>query len=261
MEGTILVTGASRGIGRAIAMLFGRRGRNVAVCFRSAYAAAADVVQAINATRGRACAFQVDLSEPSQCEQLVGRVERELGTVSVLINNAGIVPRGALTTISLDEAVNAIAVNVLAPLMLIREVVQPMATRGSGHIVNVGSLHGLVSVSGMVLYSLSKAALHMLTKTAAIELGPLGIRINCVVPGMVATERIVAALRRGACESSFVERIPAGRLVAPEEVAEVVAFLCSPEAAQINGALIVIDGGQTCVANLPSWPPGSWESE
>lgn len=251
-DGSVMVTGASKGIGRSIALKFGELGMDIAVCYWKDDTKASETAKVIQTVGGKAIIFKADLRDPTICEDLVSRVEDKLGPVSILINNAGMVPKSSICDTELSLFSECLSTNLLSPFALIQSVAKRLIARHQkGVVINIGSIHGLQSAPGMAAYSVSKAALESLTRIAALELGRLGIRVNCVIPGFVGTERILRLFGRNDMMRKLEERIPTGKLASPDQIADVVLFLCSESAAQINGASIVIDGGLSCQLNIP----------
>jgi 3-oxoacyl-[acyl-carrier protein] reductase len=235
---TVLVTGGSRGIGRAVVELLASEGVQVAFTWRSDEAAAHEVEAAAG---GRATAFQLDLADRKRPAALVAEVEARLGPLEGLVNNAG-VQRGALLALTSDAAWDEVLdVNLGGAFRCCRAVLKGMASRRRGAIVNVGSLVALRGVAGLSSYAASKAGLLALTRCLAREMGKRGVRVNAVVPGFVATDmtaslpaNAVAGLRAGEC-------LPAG--ADATAVARAVSFLLSDHAAAITGQSLVVDAG------------------
>lgn len=238
-----LVTGASRGIGRAVALALARQGAAVAVHYARAADAAAEVVAAIAAAGGRAAAVQGDVGDPAQVERVVAEAEARLGPVDILVNNAGLVRDNLLLRMRDEDWDEVLRTNLTGAFRLTRLVLRGMVRRRWGRIVNVASVAGLVGNPGQANYAAAKAGLIGFTKAVAREVASRGITVNAVAPGFIDTDMTRAlpeeARRRAA------EQIPLGRLGTPEEVAAVVAFLASEAAAYVTGQTIVVDGGLT----------------
>ena len=235
---TVLVTGGSRGIGRAVVEALAAEGLRVAFTWRSDEAAARQVEAVAD---GRATAFQLDLEDRKRPAALVAEIEERLGPVAGLVNNAG-VQRGGLLALTSDAAWDDVVdVNLGGAFRCCRAVLKGMVSRRRGAIVNVCSLSALRGVAGLAAYAASKAGLLALTRCLAREVGKRGVRVNAVVPGFVATDMTaslpapaVDALRAGEC-------LPAGTDAAA--VAQAVAFLLSARASAITGQALVVDAG------------------
>ena len=238
-----LVTGASRGIGRAIAL-------RLAAAGASLYLAADGTAQELEAA-AQSCAAAGspravwglhDLSSPTAAEAMVARAQAELQRIDVLVNNAGIRSRKAFGEFTRDDFDRVVAVNLASPFFAGQAVLPLMRSQGGGRIVNVASQLGLVAAPYTALYGLTKAALIQLTRSMALELAPDRIAVNAVCPGPVLTESFKAGRHPGELEQRARD-IPVGRFGTPEEVAGVVAFLLSDDAAFVAGHALVMDGG------------------
>lgn len=237
-DGVVVVTGGSRGIGRAIVESLLERQQTVVFTFRSAAAAAEELVAA---NQERAYAYQLDLADRAGSKEFVRRVEGEVGPIVGLVNNAGQAHSGLLAMTSDEQWDQVIDVNLGGTFRLMRAVVPQMVRRRQGAIVNVASLAALRGVGGQAAYAASKAGVLALTRTLAREVAGRGIRVNAVVPGFVATEMTEDLPQRA------VERLRApealSRGVKAEDVASAVCFLLSSEAASITGQSLPIDAG------------------
>jgi len=233
-----LVTGAAKRLGRAVAIRLARGGCRVAVHYRSSRKEAEEVVRAIRAAGGEARAFRADLAWRAAPARLAAAVERGLGPVAVLVNGAAVFGPTDLALHGARDLEDHWAVNARAPFLLALALAPGMARRGCGKIVNVGDIHGETPLGGHAPYSVSKAALHAMTRALARDLAP-AIQVNAVAPGAILLPEGAAP----GLERRLVRRIPAGRLGTPEEVAEAVAFLVEgPDF--VTGEVIRVDGGR-----------------
>jgi 3-oxoacyl-[acyl-carrier protein] reductase len=236
-----LVTGGSRGIGRAVALALAGAGARVTIGYRADAGAAAEVIRAIEAGGGQARAARADLRRPRAAEALVRRAAGS-GGPDILVNNAGIW-RGAPATRMTDAEWRAtMAINLDAVFRLCRAAAPRMRRRGWGRIVNLSSTAGQRGEAGYSNYAATKGAIQSFTKSLAAELGPYGITVNAVAPGWVLTDMTRAALR-GAVRRAAEAEIPLGRIAEPEDVAGPVLFLCSDLARFINGEVLNVNGG------------------
>ncbi|MDZ7373334.1 MAG: glucose 1-dehydrogenase [candidate division KSB1 bacterium] len=246
-----IVTGASSGIGRATALAFAREGAKVALVARDERRLRETAAQ-FWGTSGEALVVPADVTLPADCERVVRTVVHEWGGIDILVNAAGIIASGSIESTSLEDWDRMFAINVRAVFYLMHLCV-PYLIQRKGNIVNVSSVTGLRAFPNVLAYCASKAALDHLTRCAALELAPKGVRVNAVNPGVVVTE----LHRRGGMDeqayAEFLERSksthPLGRVGRPEEVAELILFLASPHASWITGDTVSIDGGraQTCL--------------
>jgi NAD(P)-dependent dehydrogenase (short-subunit alcohol dehydrogenase family) len=246
----IIVTGATSGIGRSTAEAFAREGASVALVGRNERALA-EIAEAVQRAGGRAVTCRADVTAAEAPEQIVARTVHELGGLDVLVNAAGVMATGNLEATT-DEVWDAMmSVNLRAPFRLMRAAA-PHLTARKGAVVNVSSVNGLRSFPGVLAYCVSKAGVDHLTRCAAIEMAPLGVRVNAVNPGVTVTN----LHRRSGMEetqyAAFLERSktthPLGRPGSPDEVAALILFLASERAAWMTGETIPIDGGRhlTC---------------
>jgi 3-oxoacyl-[acyl-carrier protein] reductase len=236
-----LVTGASRGIGRATAQALGRAGLAVAIGYRSDAEGAEETVAKIRADAGQAFAVGMDVTEEASVDASFRRVEAELGPVRVVVNNAGYTRDGLAVKYSLKSWDATIDTNLRGAFLCSRRALPAMLKGRWGRVVNVASVAALRGNAGQVAYTASKAGMVGLTRSLAREVGSRGITVNAVCPGFVdtkMTETTNEDLRR-----RYIEMTPAGRFGTPEEIANVIAFLASSEASYVNGAVIAIDGG------------------
>ena len=246
----VIVTGASSGIGRATALRFGRAGASVLVVGRSE-AALAEVAAAVERDGGRSAMLAADVTHPDAPARIVDAALNHLGGLSTLVNAAGIIGSGSIETTTDEQWDAMLGINTRAPFRLMRAAM-PALIASQGSIVNVSSVTGLRSFPGVLAYCVSKSAIDQLTRCAALELAPKGVRVNAVNPGVVISN----LHRRGGMNedsyAAFLEHSkathPIGRPGEPHEIADLIFFLASPSAAWITGETISIDGGRhlTC---------------
>jgi NAD(P)-dependent dehydrogenase (short-subunit alcohol dehydrogenase family) len=246
LEGrTALVTGAARGLGRAIAQALANAGADVALGLRDVRTgdALADEIEKLGR---RALPLQMDVSRIDEIAAATGKAVGHFGKIDILVNNVGIGPEGPVENVTEAELDETLAVNLKGTFFTATTVGRHMIGRGYGRIVNMGSQAGLVALPGEAVYCMTKAAIGHLTKCLAVEWGKHGITVNAVAPTFIATPGTEPALSNQAFRADVIERIAAlHRIGEPVEVAGAVVFLASPAASLITGHTIVIDGGWT----------------
>jgi 3-oxoacyl-[acyl-carrier protein] reductase len=234
-----IVTGASRGIGRATALALARQGASVVAAARGDHAE--PVAAAIEAGGGHAVAVAVDVTDPASVERMAAAAAERFGRVDVLVNNAGITRDQLMLRMKRDDWDAVVATNLTAAYTCVQAVLRPMIKQRAGRIITISSVVGQAGNAGQANYAASKAGLIGFSKALALEVASRGITVNVVAPGLIETDmtRAIAADAHG----SWAGRIPMGRLGRPEDVADAVCFLASDEAAYITGQVLAVNGG------------------
>lgn len=238
---TAVVTGGSRGIGRAVCLELARGGANVALCYAGNETAAQETAAAIEALGAKVLAVRCDVSDAAQAESLVSQAVEAFGTVDILVNNAGITRDGLLMRMPEADFDAVISANLKGAFLCMKAVARLMIRRKYGRIVNLSSVVGLRGNAGQVNYAASKAGVIGMTKSLAKELASKGVTVNAVAPGFIETD--MTAAMQEAARMAVQASIPMGRPGAAEDVAHAVAFLASEEAAYITGQVLAVDGG------------------
>jgi len=241
MKKTVLITGASRGIGRATALLFARQGWQVAAGYLRSTTEAESLINQIASEGGTAKAYQADIADPAAVSAMVQAVEAELGPIDCLVNNAGIAQQKLITDITTEDWARMVATNLSGTFYCCQAVLTGMIRRKTGAIVNLSSIWGLTGASCEVHYSTVKAGVIGLTKALAKEVGPSGIRVNCVAPGVIETE--MNAALSDETRAALAGDTPLLRLGTPDEVAECIYFLASDKASFLTGQILSPNGG------------------
>jgi NAD(P)-dependent dehydrogenase (short-subunit alcohol dehydrogenase family) len=237
----VLVTGAGRGIGRSVAIRFGREGASVIAADLDAERAAGTAAE-INAFGGEAWGKRVDVSAQTQVEQLVAAIVQERGRIDVLVNVAGIGLTRLFLTTTLEEWERVLQVNLTGCFLCSQAAARAMAAQGGGKIIHIASLSGQRGGTGRAAYGASKAGVTMLTKVMAVELARHGITVNEIAPGPVNTE-MTAVTHDEATRNAYHRLIPMGRYAERDEISSAAVFLASAEATFINGHTLNVDGG------------------
>ena len=238
---TAFVTGASRGIGRAIALRLAADGAKVALNFSSNVSKAEEVKAAIESSSGTAMLVQGDVSDLAVVTELIKKVVGEWGRLDILINNAGITRDNLLLKMSEDDFDKVVATNLKGVFNCTKAVTKLMMKQRGGRIVNMSSVVGLKGNISQANYAAAKAGIIGFTKSAARELASRGVTVNAVAPGFINTDMTAALSEK--VKEVMMQEIPAGRMGTPEDVANAVAFLVSDEAAYITGQVLSVDGG------------------
>lgn len=238
-----LVTGAGSGIGHAIAALFGREGASVAVNYYGSEEDAVALAEELSACCERSVALQGDVSDREQVDAMVARAADELGSVDVLVNNAGIEDSAPFLELAEESWDRVLAVNLKAAFLCAQACGGSMRKAGGGSIVNISSIHEDLPFPNNAAYAASKGGLRMLMRNAALELARFGIRVNNIAPGPIATPINRATLEDPEQLELLRRVVPLARMGEPEEVAQVALFLASDRAAYVTGATYYVDGG------------------
>lgn len=241
MSKTVLITGGSRGIGRACAKAFAKEGYNVAIVYNNSTEAAEEIVKELKASGTDAACFRCDAASYDAVGGAVAEIKKRFGNIDVLVNNAGIAQIKLFTDITEAEWDRMFDVNIKGVFNFCSHIVPGMVSEKQGRIINVSSMWGITGASCEVHYSASKAAVIGFTKALAQELGPSGITVNCIAPGVIATDMNSCLDKETMMQ--LEDEIPLMRIGAPEEVAASAVFLASEGASYITGQVLSVNGG------------------
>lgn len=238
-----LVTGASRGIGRAIALELAKRGAFVIVNYNGSKEKAEETVAEIIKNGGKAVSYGCNVSDDAACKDMIAALIKEYGHIDILVNNAGITRDNLLMKMSEQEFSDVIDTNLKGTFHTIKHLSRQFLKQRSGRIINISSVSGILGNAGQANYSASKAGVIGLTKSVARELASRGITANAIAPGVIATD--MTEVLSDNVKESLKAQVPLGHIGMPEDIAKAVAFLASDDAAYITGQVLAVDGGMS----------------
>ncbi len=241
MTKTALITGASRGLGRAIAKEFAAKGYNIAINYRRSEAEAQSLKETVEAQGVNAVLAQGDVADEADAKRVIKTTLEAFGRLDVLVNNAGVLVSGRIDDLSFSEYQLAMHVNVASVWLMVKAAIDALEKTG-GAIVNISSGSGIVGPPNQSPYATSKAAVNGLTKALAKELAPRGVRVNAVAPGMIPTDMTQSRIDEGI--EDYIKTVPLGRLGSPEDIAKATAFLADSDAGFITGQILPVNGGR-----------------
>ncbi|WP_026886132.1 elongation factor P 5-aminopentanone reductase [Clostridium beijerinckii] len=236
-----LITGASRGIGRAIAVELAKEGASVIINYSTDDEGAKETLEEIKSINGYGVIVQGDISTFDKCQMIVEEVLKVMGKIDILVNNAGISHIGLFMDSTEEEISRILNTNLLGAIYLTKHVLNSMISRKSGAVINISSMWGEVGASCEVLYSATKGGLNSFTKALAKEVAPSNVRVNCIAPGVIDTK--MNSFLEGDEKKSLEEEIPLGRFGLPSEIGKIAVFLSSEDSSYITGQIIRADGG------------------
>ena len=245
----VLVTGAGTGIGRGVALEFAKEGGDVVLHYAHSSDGAVSAVDEITHSGGKAAAFQADLSDIGQCQDLVAQARDFLGGIDVLINNAGITMNKPFMDVTPEHYNKLYDVNIRGMFFVTQAGVRDMIEKGQGAVINLTSVHAFSGMTEHTIYAGTKGAIVAFTRVLALELSQKGIQVNAIAPGWILVEnhlKVLGDFDQDAASAS----IPAGVIGAPEDIGRLAIFLASPEGSYIRGQTLVIDGGQSAIMPL-----------
>jgi 3-oxoacyl-[acyl-carrier protein] reductase len=240
---TVIISGGSRGIGRAIALRLGKEGFNISFNYRESADSAATLESEISSSGGKAVGYQADIRNFEAVRQWVKDTQERFGSIDIVINNAGVIADKALALMDESDWRGVIDANLCGVFNLTRAAIVPMVKQKSGNVVNITSVTGITGMPRQTNYAATKAGIIGFTKSLAKEVAKYHIRVNAVAPGFIETDMIGGL--KDSYKQEMLEKIPQGRFGKPEDVAGAARFLISEEARYITGQTIVIDGGMT----------------
>lgn len=239
---TVLITGASRGIGKGVALAFAEKGYNVAINYIGSEEKAQELCDEINAKNGgRAMKYKADVSVPSQVRDMVSSINKKFGRITVLVNNAGVDKQGIFQTQDEDDMDFVMKVNVKGIFNTCKAVLPQMIEAKYGKIINISSVLGIEGSSYEAVYSASKGAVNAFTKALAKEVGPSNINVNAIAPGVINTDMMKAVDEK--VIKGLVSQTPSGRVGMPSDIAQVCLFLASDSASFVQGVVLPVSGG------------------